>query len=158
MIKLITFLLLVLTIPAFIEIYNTNTTEPEIVEVIEYIQSPTLGNDSFIKQNQYRASLGVDNLIYDDRLCEIGLVRVKEIQTDWSHDGFFRRGNNGEYKAAINYYRMGENLARGYDNSDSLILSWHISPTHQKNMAANYFTHSCIVCEDFYCAAMFASY
>lgn len=112
-------------------------------------------NDSVWERvQQWRVDNGKRTYTRDYYLCYIANTRVKEIQTDWSHNGFwvhvpemFRHG----------YYMIGENLARGFSSSESMLNAWLSSDTHRINLENNY-THSCVVCSNNYCVQMFGVY
>lgn len=112
-------------------------------------------NDSvWARVQQWRIEKGKNTYTRDYYLCYIANARVKEVQTDWSHNGFwvhvpemFRHG----------YYCVGENLARGFSSTESMLNAWLLSGTHRINLEWNY-THSCVVCSNNYCVQMFGIY
>lgn len=110
--------------------------------------------------NIWRLQSGYQSYIPDNQLCAIARQRVEEIKTDWSHNGFIRHANQGDY-THVNYVNLGENLARGFEDETETLLAWLNSPTHRENLEYVY-THSCIVASsterETYAVQIFARY
>jgi hypothetical protein len=92
--------------------------------------------------NKERQTVGVGNLVISDKLSQAALEKANDMfQYDyWAH-------NSPEGKtpwvfiksAGYNYVYAGENLARGFTNSEDVIKAWMASPDHRANMlSANY--------------------
>ena len=87
--------------------------------------------------NQKRAELGLDALALSQNLAEAALAKGQDMFADqyWSHtapDGTepwsFIRQSGYTYQVA------GENLARDFSNTESMIAAWMASPTHRANI------------------------
>lgn len=103
--------------------------------------SPTLkpsltSQTILIEFNQYRQHRGLPTLQEDEALCELAKVRVEEVQTDWSHNGFYQRSQ--PFLSRHPYQRLGENLARAFDDPAQVIRAWDRSPEHQENLTYPY--------------------
>lgn len=99
--------------------------------------------------NNWRINQGKTEYYSDPTLCEYADLRVEQIKSDWSHDGFYAMQKDGSFSL------LGENLSR-YDYSPEYVFGeWLNSPEHRQNLERD-FTHSCIRCEDNYCAHIFA--
>lgn len=98
----------------------------------------------------WRSENNLRQYIYDPVLCTVATARIGEIKTDWSHNGF------AKYIEYTNYKYLGENLAKGFDDSYKMLEAWLRSPTHRYNLL-NY-TYSCLVCADNYCVQEFGGY
>lgn len=71
-----------------------------------------------------------------DLVCSYAEKRLIEVQTDWSHNGFYK-----EKKPISGLWR--ENLARGFTSTSSVYTAWSKSPTHNANLIATS-TYSCL--------------
>ncbi len=98
----------------------------------------------------WRSENNLKQYVYDPSLCVVANARLSEIKTDWSHNGF------AKYINAVNFNYLGENLAKGFDDSYKMFEAWLKSPTHRNNLI-NY-TYSCLVRSDNYCVQEFGSY
>jgi len=87
--------------------------------------------------NQKRIELGLESLVLNQDLAEAALAKGQDMFTDqyWSHtapDGTepwsFIRQSGYKYQVA------GENLARDFSNTESMISAWMASPTHRANI------------------------
>ena len=95
-------------------------------------------------KNNYQAYTKSQNM------CEIAKIRVKEIQTDWSHDKF----------QAVRWCEncnLGENLASSYENEAEALSAWEDSPSHLAELSKPY-THSCIEKDGYYITQIFGYY
>lgn len=108
----------------------------------------------FLKVQEWREANHKEMYKLDGNLCRLAAVRAVEVRKDWSHDGFLKEG---KLMMVSGYQSLGENLARDMRNEDEALTAWLNSPTHKKNLDAD-FTHSCIVCVDNNCAHEFASF
>lgn len=85
--------------------------------------------------NEYRVSLGLNELTQDDILSTVALIRAEEIVTNWSHE----RSDGTHYYDildAINYPSLlvGENLAKGQDSASEAMEMWKESAGHNANL------------------------
>ena len=84
--------------------------------------------------NNYRVAHGLNALRIDGTLCAIAGERVREISTNFSHDGF---------EAAVERHGLqksaGENIASGPLTAVQFVeWSWDKSPGHKANMLAGW--------------------
>lgn len=68
----------------------------------------------------------------DPVLCHLADVRLKEVQIDWSHDGFFYHISHDNLPTGT--YR--ENLAKNFSSPQDVFKAWQNSPEHNKNLLA----------------------
>lgn len=91
--------------------------------------------------NEYRISLGLNELTQDDQLTYVARIRAEEIVTNWSHER-----SDGTYYYdildAIQYPSplVGENLAKGQDSASEAMEMWKESPSHNANLMESDFT------------------
>lgn len=98
------------------------------------------------------SGIGYEN---NEVLCQQAGLRLKEVQNDWSHDGF---NDNAEIaKKTGGFSKVGENLARDYLYESEILNEWLSSASHKKNLDDTY-THSCIKCQNNYCVQLFGKY
>lgn len=88
--------------------------------------------------NNLRASVSAGNLAENSKLNQAAYQKVQDmfINQYFAHRSPEGRGldyfaRQGGY---TNYYVVGENLAVGYDNAESVMVAWQNSPTHYKNL------------------------
>jgi len=96
--------------------------------------------------NEYRVTHGLNPLYENTNTCYIASRRVVEIQSDWSHKGFW---NYVDGKKA-----RGENLARGFTTDKGMVKGWISSPSHYKNVVG-YYKFGCVRCYGTYCTHEF---
>lgn len=87
--------------------------------------------------NEQRASSGLEPLIFNQSLSEAALAKGQDMFADqyWSHvapDGldpwhFIKQ-------AGYKYRLAGENLARDFASTESMVSAWMASPTHRANI------------------------
>jgi len=87
--------------------------------------------------NEKRAGLGLDPLLLNQNLSEAALAKGQDMFTDqyWSHtapDG--TEPWNFIRQAGYKYQVAGENLARDFANTESMMAAWLASPTHRANI------------------------
>ena len=91
--------------------------------------------------NDYRTSHGLNALVYNPQVCQYASKRLDEIQTDFSHNGFWN--NFPSYKNPQSY--IGENLIKGYYSSDQQVVKdWIASPEHLSNIMNRSYTQTCV--------------
>lgn len=122
--------------------WKISETQPTTVDAIQITNSI----------NEYRQQNGLDELVVDQELCKLAETRLKDIQTDFSHDNF--------KSEALNYfdefYLIGENLAEYQTSVDQLVNQWVESPTHKQNILYNY-DKTCVRSESFKYVQVFGS-
>ena len=87
--------------------------------------------------NQERQKSGFDSLIYNEQLSQAALAKAQDMFDDqyWAHtapDGkepwaFIKEAN-------YTYTVAGENLARDFADSPTMVVAWMNSPTHRANI------------------------
>lgn len=110
--------------------------------------------------NKFRESNGLNTLERYDPLCDLAKVRVYEIKTDWSHDGFEKRSEDIYTRFCnrdpIVCTHAGENLAKGtFENEMDLIDGWANSEGHRENMLSNY-NVQCVAASENHYVSLFA--
>lgn len=89
--------------------------------------------------NEYRVSLGLNELTQDDRLADVAQIRASEIVTTWSHtrpDGtiFADILNDMQYPST----RAGENLGRAQKTASEVMDMWKESPGHNAILTGDF--------------------
>ncbi len=113
--------------------------------VLDDVNEDTL----FVHLNGYRGNNNLPILIKSDELCSIALIRLEDMQTDFSHDKFYER------VAYASYTKIGENLSRGFIHESEIMSKWIHSPLHKENLDYPY-TEACIKCDTPYCVLLLA--
>ena len=122
-----------------------------IITTTTTLASPLSG--SVWKQVQdWRVESGRSVYRKDYYLCYVASKRAKEIQTDWSHSGFWAYV---PVMFKLGYKHIGENLAKDFNDAESTLNAWLSSDTHRANLENDY-THSCVSCSNGYCVQMFS--
>lgn len=92
--------------------------------------------NSFIASiNQYRASLGLRPVQTNPKTCSFAATRAAEINSSFSHDGFYKRVSSGTLPYP-SYSAVVENLAVDA-NPQEVVSLWINSPTHATNLRQN---------------------
>lgn len=99
----------------------------------------------------YRLESGYKQYTEDERLCTIARKRLSEVETDWSHEGFWK------YTEDFSHNGMAENLGRDYWPESELMNAWKFSPSHKENLDKPY-RYSCIETEGLYAVQIFANF
>lgn len=118
---------------------------PEVISSNKTVEIPKTENISVLEQeiidltNEYRVSLGLNELEEDSRLTDIARIRSQEIVTNWSHI----RADGSMYSDMIrdidyDYYCIGENLARYQKTPEEALKMWKESPSHNENLVGEY--------------------
>ncbi len=87
-------------------------------------------------------------------MCEYASIRLAEIRTDFSHDGF---KNMKHPPCTTEICNMGENLARGQNSEQELLTAWLNSPSHAENLYRDY-KYSCIRTDGVYTVHFFGTF
>jgi uncharacterized protein YkwD len=90
--------------------------------------------------NAKRAAAGLGALSWSLGLEQAACVRANEIESFFSHT----RPDGSEYWTANGNLIYGENLAKGFNDADSVVSAWAASPTHNANLMDPGFT-SCSI-------------
>lgn len=157
---------LVLMIAFFV---GKNLIASEEKQTIVYSPSPTIEpsaspiskkpfeEEMWIAINDWRENNNYPRYIKNEMLCSYASVRLLEIRSDYSHNGFF--AHSDEIRKETGFDLIGENLLEMDDdlNTSFAIGAWTASPTHRKNLTES-FTHSCIKCGDQKCVHLFGKY
>ncbi len=104
--------------------------------VLGYASSISI--DQVIEEtNQERAKLGLVSLKYNEQLSEASLAKAQDMFSNqyWAH--ISPSGKEPWYfiKQAHYYYKVaGENLARDFDTTATMVDAWMNSPTHRANI------------------------
>lgn len=106
------------------------------------IASEITAQQLLLDTNKERIAKGLEPLVMNDKLSQAALDKAKDMFTNdyWAHNSpegktpwtFIK-------KAGYSYIFAGENLARGFNNSDDIVSAWMASPDHKKNLlSSNY--------------------
>ena len=120
-----------------------DTTIYSVVANSNNVAKPESGIDRLmatnviLETNSERARKGVDDLVEDPQLTAYAQRRAEEISRDLAHR---RPGNTAWHSGLTGYRGVGENLARGFDDTDSVIAGWKNSRDHYQNMINGNFT------------------
>lgn len=87
--------------------------------------------------NQERAKNGAGQVVLNDELSKAAYEKAQDMfkKNYWAHFG-----PNGEkpwdfiINAGYRYTAAGENLARDFDDSESVVAAWMASPSHRENL------------------------
>lgn len=84
----------------------------------------------FDKVNLVRTQAGLEELVWCDELAKAADVRAKEIQEAFSHI----RPDGSEWWTVNREIIYGENLAKGYQDAESVMNAWMESSEHKDNI------------------------
>ena len=102
--------------------------KPEVATISAQVRPQTI--------NSYRVGNGLHVLTHSEALQKSADARAKNIKmglSEWSHDGY-----QEHVSTYYRYSKIGENLARNFDNIEDVFLAWHNSPTHQEVMLVDW--------------------
>lgn len=91
--------------------------------------------------NNYRVAEGLGTLAYSAELSAAADIRAKEIVSNFSHT---RPDGSLWYTAGTGI--MGENIAKGYSTSDTVVDAWMNSEGHRKNILTKNYTTTGVGC------------
>jgi uncharacterized protein YkwD len=134
-------------------VFKTTFKSSDQISVPTITPTPT----PFIEKNSlmvliqdWRIQNGLKEYKESSLLCKIASLRLEEIKTDWSHDGFYKMASYcGTMKCTL-----GENLARGFASSKDTLNGWLNSPTHKKNLETK-FEYTCLETDGNYVVQIF---
>lgn len=117
---------------------------------ISIVQEVKLDSDVLwaIIQN-WRLENNLKQYVKDQRLCKIAEIRASDIQTDYSHDGLYKKYSNYPYT-------IQENVAGGLKEQD-VLNSWLSSKPHTETLKKNY-SYSCVKCMNTLCSQIFSNF
>ena len=84
--------------------------------------------------NRYRNNKGLDELKEHTVVCQFAMLRLQEVQSDFSHNGFTRR-RDSDLLPYSSFRTVVENIAR-VPSGDAIEL-WQNSPSHEENLRAD---------------------
>ncbi len=100
--------------------------------------------------NNWKVSQGKEPYIESEFLCRAAELRVVEVQSNWSHNGFHA-------SRFCENCHVGENLSRGAQTATETLNNWLNSPAHRALLDMSY-THACIVTDGTYAVQLFGYY
>lgn len=110
---------------------------PEVPEV-PAVPEPPIGVQQ--QTNAYRQAGGLSGLAWDETLAQAAYLRATEISVLFSHT----RPDGSTCFTAVpstySYRTMGENIAAGYPNPESVTEAWMNSEGHRRNIMNSRFT------------------
>ncbi len=80
--------------------------------------------------NAARTEIGLPELVWNEELAKAADIRAKEIEQIFSHV----RPDGSEWWTVNEEVIYGENIARGYQNADSVMEAWMKSSEHKDNI------------------------
>lgn len=95
--------------------------------------------------NEHRIAMGASPVSESPYTCDIATKRLPEVVKDFSHDGFYKYGEDHD---------MGEILGRDYTMEKDLVEAWENSPTHEEVMEDDYL-FACTRCSGYTCVMIF---
>ena len=118
-----------------------NSQKAESQEENPYTYTASDKQGIFNLVNKYRAENGLAALTYRSDLDAVADIRAREIREYFSHT----RPNGTSCftaisEAGIGYQMVGENIAYGYRNADSVMTGWMNSEGHRRNILEPDFT------------------
>lgn len=84
----------------------------------------------FAQVNQARADVGLPELVWSDELAAAAEVRAQEIHQSFSHT----RPDGSLWWTVNSEIIYGENIAKGYQTADSVVMAWMESSDHKDNI------------------------
>ncbi|MDE5597609.1 MAG: CAP domain-containing protein, partial [Lachnospiraceae bacterium] len=103
--------------PATVSGNETDMLTDEIKEVLAQV-------------NGARVESGLPELVWNGELAEAADIRAKEIEQIFSHV----RPDGSEWWTVNDEVIYGENIARGYQNAESVMEAWMKSSEHKDNI------------------------
>ena len=99
----------------------------------------------FNRVNEYRASIGVQQLVWDENLYNVANVRAHEIYTLWSHTRPNGQNPSSCFKEfGISYNHAGENLLKEGTSVENCFDGWYASDGHRNAMGNSNFNKSAV--------------
>lgn len=104
--------------------------EPETVSGNETDMLTDEIKDVLAQVNEARAEIGLPELVWNAELAKAADIRAEEIEQIFSHV----RPDGSEWWTVNEEVIYGENIARGYQNADSVMEAWMRSSEHKDNI------------------------
>jgi uncharacterized protein YkwD len=139
------------------EIYRDNVYGNQ---TIKNSQLPTVSPSNlnadklFELTNNWRVQQGYQPYIKNQTLCNLAKIRLNDIYTNWSHDGFVE---TVKWWFGNRQYDVSENLAKDMSFEKQTLQKWLNSPTHKENLVKNY-KYSCIAAKGGYAVQLFGNF
>lgn len=128
----------------FMDGYQQLKPETEVFQKTEKVVESTNVYDLFTLVNKERSKRKLSPLLLDESLNKSALDKCEDMikRNYWSHET-----PKGEEpwvfieKYEPGYIKAGENLAKGFENSDKVVEGWMASETHRKNIVDSEYNH-----------------
>lgn len=95
---------------------------------------------AFDQVNEIRVQNGLAPLTWNDEIEEAADIRAAECEVKFSHT----RPDGSSWYTANSDLLYGENLAKGYSDSDSVVNAWMNSKAHKDNILSDEFSSGAI--------------
>jgi uncharacterized protein YkwD len=148
--------ILLIGLSAFFLINSASSKHTEIVSIpsITPTAQPELNNiNLWLAINEWRKSVNLATYTESKLLCDVADIRIKEIQTNFSHDGLFSHRWCDEKLTCT----ISENIAAYSPSVNETLQGWLNSPPHRKALESDY-SHSCIRTQNGYSVQIFGYY
>lgn len=144
------FVLTTLLLVFSIVVRATPTVFPSVGTVLGYSSSIT-ASQVLSAINAERTKAGLPTLTNNSKLSEAALAKANNMFTDqyWAHAS--PTGTlpwNFIHDAGYEYTIAGENLARDFSDTDSMVSAWMASPTHKDNIVQKKYSETGIAVVD----------
>ena len=104
--------------------------EPETVSGNETDMLTDEIKEVLAQVNGARTKIGLPELVWNGELAKAADIRAKEIEQIFSHN----RPDGSEWWTVNDEVIYGENIARGYQNANSVMEAWMKSSEHKDNI------------------------
>lgn len=133
------FLVMLVLLAGSFFVSSVKKTFPQVLGANVDISAQTL----LLLTNESRTQAGLPVLQLNDQLSQAAEGKAQDMFTKdyWAH--FAPDGTSPWdfiHGAGYNYVYAGENLARGFNDSQSVINAWLASPEHRANMLSSHYT------------------
>ncbi len=138
-------ILVAFTFSRFVTPSALSQTETTVVQPVFSGEERETAIALFNRVNQYRISIGVQPLVWDEALYPVARTRATEIVVKWSHCR-----PNGTYpdtafkENGINRKLLSENILKYPLSVEHGFISWYHSDSHRKAMGNKNYTRSAI--------------
>ena len=131
--------------PSYPEQTSFNTIYPSITPY------PSIDAEKLLNLiNDWKIKQGSQPYTEIKNLCDLTEIRLKEIKTNFSHDGFWKHKDDYVWK------NLSENLSENYSTEQETFTGWLNSSSHSAILKSDR-TYSCLRCEDNKCVQLFAN-
>ena len=116
-------------------IESTTKTKKSIEDIDTSFNDPKFSKAIFDLVNKYRKENDLNELTYSNTLEAFACVRAKEASEKWAHT----RPDGRDYSTIFIEYDydgtfVGENLANGSNDPETIFQAWLDSPSHKENI------------------------